>query len=81
MRTRARVKINGSVACRQRPGKATPVVRPSLFERARLVIDLEPALVITERLQNEQGAIHVISEEIVGLRGFGLPGQASHNYH
>lgn len=47
----------------------------------RLVINLEPALVITGKLQNEQGVIHVMAEEIVGLPALGLPEQASHNYH
>ncbi|HVZ65018.1 MAG TPA: error-prone DNA polymerase [Opitutaceae bacterium] len=95
-RAGARVKIAGSVACRQRPGTAkgfvfvtledetgtaNAIIRPQLFERERLVINLEPALVITGRLQNEQGVIHVMAEEIAGLPTLGLPEQASHNYH
>jgi hypothetical protein len=43
--------------------------------------NLEPALIITRRLQNEQGVIHVMAEEIVGLPALGLPEQASRNYH
>jgi error-prone DNA polymerase len=92
----SRVQIAGSVACRQRPGTAkgfvfvtledetgtaNAIIRPPLFERERLVINLEPALIVTGRLQNEQGVIHVMAEEIVGLPTFGLPEQVSHNYH
>lgn len=92
----ARVVIAGSVACRQRPGTAkgfvfitledetgtaNAIVRPQLFERYRLVINQEPALVITGRLQNEQGVIHVMAEEITALPALGMPVQVSHDYH
>jgi error-prone DNA polymerase len=91
-----RVKICGSVITRQRPGTAkgfcfitledetglaNAIVRPRLFEERRLVINLEPALVITGRLQNEQGVIHVMAEEIAGMPGLGLPMASSHDYH
>jgi error-prone DNA polymerase len=91
-----RVKVCGSVTTRQRPGTAkgfcfitledetglvNAIVRPRLFEEARLVINLEPALVITGRLQNEQGVIHVMAEEIEGMPSLGLPAQDSHDYH
>ena len=91
-----RVTICGSVITRQRPGTAkgfcfitledetglaNAIVRPRLFEEARLAINLEPALVITGRLQNEKGVIHVMAEEIAGMPGLGLPEQASHDYH
>ena len=90
-----RVKICGSVITRQRPGTAkgfcfitledetglaNAIVRPRLFEESRLVINLEPALVITGRLQNEKGVIHVMAEEIAGMPDLGLPAQASHDY-
>lgn len=92
----SRVVVAGAVACRQRPGTAkgfvfltledetgtaNAIIRPALFERERLVINLEPALVVTGHLQNEQGVIHVMAEEIVGLPSLGLPEQESHNYH
>ena len=92
----ARVTIAGAVSCRQRPGTAkgfvfitledetghaNAIVRPQLFETARLVINLEPALVIVGRLQNESGVIHVMAEEITALPALGLPAQSSHNYH
>ena len=91
-----RVKIGGAVITRQRPGTAkgicfitledetglaNAIVRPGLFEEARLVISLEPALVITGRLQNERGVIHVLAEAIAPLPSAGLPAQASHDFH
>jgi error-prone DNA polymerase len=95
VRAGERVKICGSVITRQRPGTAkgfcfitledetglaNAIVRPRLFEEARLVINLEPALVITGRLQNEKGVIHVMAEEISGMPDLGLPEQASHDF-
>jgi len=56
-------------------------VRPQLFEASRLVINVEPALVITGRLQNESGVIHVMAEEIAAMPSLGLPAQASHDFH
>jgi error-prone DNA polymerase len=91
-----RVRICGSVITRQRPGTAkgfcfitiedetglaNAIVRPRLFEEARLVINLEPALVITGRLQNEKGVIHVMAETVAGMPDLGLPHEASHDYH
>lgn len=91
-----RVKIGGAVITRQRPGTAkgfcfitledetghaNAIVRPQLFEARRLVINLEPSLVITGRLQNEQGVIHVMAETIEALPAQGLPAQASHDFH
>ena len=90
-----RVKIGGAVITRQRTGtakgfcfitiedetgQANAIVRPQLFEEARLVINLEPALLITGRVQNEQGVIHLMAEEIVALPALGLPAQTSHDF-
>jgi error-prone DNA polymerase len=90
-----RVTVCGSVITRQRPGTAkgfcfitiedetglaNAIVRPRLFEEARLVINLEPALAITGRLQNEKGVIHVMAERIEAIPGLGLPEQASHDF-
>jgi error-prone DNA polymerase len=84
------------VTCRQRPGTAkgfcfitledetgtaNAIVRLRLFEKARLIINLEPALIITGKVQNEQGAIHVMAAEIAELPNLGLPEHKSHNYH
>lgn len=89
-------KLGGPVICRQRPGTAegfcfvtledetgyaNAIVRPRLFEEERLIINLEPALVITGRLQNEQGVIHIMAEKIIALPALGLPEQASHDFH
>ncbi|HLP08211.1 MAG TPA: error-prone DNA polymerase [Opitutaceae bacterium] len=91
-----RVKIGGLVITRQRPGTAkgvcfitledetglaNAIVRPRLFEECRLTINLEPALVIAGRVQNEQGVIHVLAEHISALPSPDLPAQASHDYH
>ena len=96
VRNGERVKIAGTVTCRQRPGTAkgfcfitledetgtaNAIVRPGLFEKARLIINLEPALIITGKVQNEQGVIHVMAAEIAELPNLGLPTQASHDFH
>jgi len=92
----ALVKIGGAVITRQRPGTAkgfcfitiedetghaNAIVRPQLFEDYRLTINLEPALIISGRLQNEQGVIHILAQEITALPKIGLPTQASHDFH
>ncbi len=91
-----RVTIAGAVTCRQRPGTASGVVFvtledetgtanaiiwPKLFEQARLVINLEPALMITGKLQNESGVIHVVAEHVEPLPNLSIPVQSSHDYH
>jgi error-prone DNA polymerase len=93
--SRTRVCIGGAVITRQRPGTAkgvcfitvedetglaNAIVRPALFERERLTINLEPALLITGRLQNVQGVVHVLAETIRALPRLGLPDQASHDF-
>jgi error-prone DNA polymerase len=91
-----RVQVAGSAITRQRPatakgfcfitledetGHVNAIVRPALFEECRLLINLEPALTITGRLQNEGGVIHVLAEAIRAMPPLGLPAQASHDYH
>ncbi len=95
-RTGSRVKIGGAVITRQRPGTAkgfcfitiedetghaNAIVRPTLFEQARLMINLVPALIISGRLQNEQGVIHVMADQIVAMPEAGMPQSYSHDYH
>lgn len=90
------VKVGGSVITRQRPGTAkgfcfitledesghvNTIVRPKLFEKCRLVINLEPSMVITGRVQNEGGVIHVMAERIEAMPALGMPAQDSHDYH
>ena len=95
MRSGARVRVAGAVITRQRPGTAkgfcfitledetghaNAIVRPELFERHRLVINLEPALLITGRVQNEENVIHIQAERIEKLPDCGLPAQTSHDF-
>lgn len=91
----ARVRVGGSVICRQRPGTAkgfvflsledesgvaNAIIRPDLFERLRLVITQHPALIVTGTLQQQDGVIHVKAEQIEPLRCADLPEQASHDF-
>jgi error-prone DNA polymerase len=91
-----KVVIGGSVICRQRPGTAkgvvfisledetgvaNSIVRSALFEKHRLLINEEPALRITGRLQNRDGVIHVQAEAIASLPLDEVPVQSSHDFH
>jgi error-prone DNA polymerase len=91
-----RVRIGGSVICRQRPGTAkgfvfisledesgvaNAVVRPALFEKERLTITQFPALVIEGVIQSHEGVIHLKAETIRPLRDADLPQQSSHDFH
>jgi error-prone DNA polymerase len=95
LRDGERVTVAGSVITRQRPGTAkgfcfitledethhvNAIVRPALFEECRLVINLEPALVIEGRLQVESGVIHVMADRIEAMPAIGLPAQDSHDF-
>jgi error-prone DNA polymerase len=94
-RDEERVKIAGCVICRQRPGTAkgfvfvsledetgiaNAVVQPQVFERDRMTINEESALLITGFLQHQDGVIHVKAETISPLRFDQLPAQASHDF-
>ena len=89
------VMIGGSVICRQRPGTAkgivfisledetgvaNAVVASEMFERYRVVINQEPTLRITGRLQNRDGVIHLRAEKIEALLAGAVPVQASHDF-
>ncbi len=91
----AQVKVAGSVITRQRPGTAkgfcfitledetghtNAIVRPKLFEEVRLVINLESSLLITGKVQNEDGVVHVMAELIEAMPALGLPAQQSHDF-
>ncbi len=95
-KTGLRVRIGGSVICRQRPGTAKGVVfvsledetgvanailYPDFFEANRLVVTPCAALVIEGILQVQDGVIHVKAEKIAALRSEQLPAQASHDFH
>ena len=92
----ARVKVGGSVICRQRPGTAkgvvflsledesgvaNAIVYPAIFERLRLVITQNPALIVEGCLQSYDGVTHVKAEHIRPLLCADLPEQASHDFH
>ncbi|MBX7123647.1 MAG: error-prone DNA polymerase [Opitutaceae bacterium] len=92
----ARIRIGGSVICRQRPstakgvvflsledesGVANAIVSSALFERERLVITQNPALIVEGRIQQRQGVIHVKAETVQALHCDDLPEQASHDFH
>ena len=87
--------VAGSVICRQRPGTAKGfvfisledetgvancVVTPPIFETYRLVINLEPALRITGKVQIQHGVIHLKAETIAPLHLATVPFQASHDF-
>ena len=91
-----RVRVGGSVICRQRPGTAkgvvfvsledetgvaNAIVYPDLFEASRLTLTQNPALIITGRVQAQDGVIHLQAEHISALRADELPEQASHDFH
>jgi error-prone DNA polymerase len=89
------VLIGGSVICRQRPGTAkgtvfvsledetgvaNAIVRSDLYERRRLVVNEEPALRISGRVQNRGGVVHVRADRIEALRADTVPSQSSHDF-
>jgi len=91
-----RVRIGGSVICRQRPGTAKGVVFVSIedetgianailyrgiFEANRLIVTRNPALVLEGPVQMQDGVIHVKADRITPLRSSDLPEQASHDFH
>lgn len=90
------VTIAGAVICRQRPGTAqgfvfisledetgiaNAIITPQLFNERRLTLTQEHALLITGRLQNSHGVIHVKAATITPLVASSLPAQAAHNFH
>lgn len=92
----ARVRVGGSVICRQRPGTAKGVVFVSLedetgiangilyadiFETNRLIVTQTPALILEGPVQVQEGVVHVKVERVEPLRSNRLPEQASHDFH
>jgi len=79
----AAVRLGGMVVCRQRPwtakgvvfllledefGLANVVVYPTLFERQRNLIRLEPLLLVYGHLQRRGGTINVVARHFQSLR-------------
>jgi error-prone DNA polymerase len=92
----SRIRIAGSVICRQRPGTAkgfvfisledetgvsNAIVTPPMFEANRLVITEESFLVIEGRLQHVENVIHVKAEKIERLEHGGFAGPESYDFH
>ena len=90
------VRVAGNVICRQRPGTAkgfvfisledetgiaNAIVAPALFEKLRLVITQEPFLLITGRLQHQDGVISIKARHLAGLHYEQIVGSRSHDFH
>ena len=91
-----RVRITGSVICRQRPGTAhgfvfvsledetgiaNAIIAPALFERFRLLITQESFLMIKGRVQNLENTIHIRARSIEALTHHSLVTAGSHDFH
>jgi error-prone DNA polymerase len=90
-----RIRVAGSVITRQRPGTAkgfvfltledetgiaNVIVRPDLFDRARLTILQQPFLLVDGILQNEGGVTSVKAERLHALAGASIEID-SHDFH
>ncbi len=91
----ARVEVAGAVICRQRPGTAkgflflsledetgiaNVIVAPDLFEAHRLLLCLEPFLLVEGILEKAHGPIQIRGEKIARLPSRGLPEPSSHDF-
>ncbi|HEX4085044.1 MAG TPA: error-prone DNA polymerase [Chthoniobacteraceae bacterium] len=89
------VTVAGAVICRQRPGTAkgfvfvsledetgisNAVVEPRFFERHRRLITGEPFLMISGRLQNVEGVIHIRAAHIEPLETGNRCSADSHDF-
>jgi error-prone DNA polymerase len=89
-----RVRIAGSVICRQRPGTAkgflflsledetgiaNAIVTPDVFDANRAVLTGAPYLLLEGRLQNQQGAISVKADRAEPL-ALGAAAAPSHDF-
>ncbi|WP_018290157.1 DNA polymerase III subunit alpha [Verrucomicrobium sp. 3C] len=90
-----RVQVAGAVICRQRPGTAkgflflsledetgiaNVIIAPDLFEANRLLISLEPFLLVEGILQKADGPIQIRGEKIAALASRGVPEPSSHDF-
>jgi hypothetical protein len=60
---------------RDETGYTNAIFRPKLSEEVRLVINLEWSPLITGRVQNEDGVIHVMAERIQAMPVVDIPVQ------
>jgi error-prone DNA polymerase len=93
------IQIAGLVVCRQHPGTAknitfllledelglsNVIVYPYLFERDRLLVRREPFLLVTGKLQRQQGTTNVIAEHLEPLdtarETYRMPAPESYTY-
>ena len=85
----------GCVIARQRPGTAlgfiflsmedetgiaNVIIHPDLYDRDRLLITREKFLLVTGKLQNQDGVIHVKAEHVLSLRVADIAVR-SHDFH
>jgi error-prone DNA polymerase len=90
------VRVAGLVICRQRPGTAkgvcfvsledetgitNAIVDPKLFEAERLMITMEPFLMIEGPAQHRHGTIHIKARKIERLAFAELNRNVSHDFH
>ncbi len=90
-----RATAAGCVIARQRPGTALGfiflsledetgianiIIHPDLYERDRLLITREKFLLVTGKLQNQDGVVHVKAEHVQPLHGTDIAVR-SHDFH
>ena len=90
-----RVTTAGCVIARQRPGTALGfiflsledetgianiIIHPTLYDEDRLLITKEKFLLVTGKLQNQDGVVHVKAEHVVPLHTANLATR-SHDFH
>ena len=90
-----RVTAAGCVIARQRPGTALGfiflsledetgianiIIHPDLYERDRMLITREKFLLVTGKLQNQDGVVHVKAEHVVPLSAAPIAVR-SHDFH
>ena len=90
-----RVTTAGCVIARQRPGTALGfiflsledetgianiIIHPTLYDADRLLITKEKFLLVTGKLQNQDGVVHVKAEHVVPLHAANIATR-SHDFH
>ena len=61
-------------------GIANIIIHPDLYDRDRLLITREKFLLVTGKLQNQDGVIHIKAEVVTPLRAPNLA-LHSHDFH
>ncbi len=90
-----RVTAAGCVIARQRPGTAlgfiflsmedetgiaNVIIHPDLYDRDRILITREKFLLVTGKLQNQDGVVHVKADVVTPLRAANIAVR-SHDFH